>query len=234
MRKQIILFLFLFFCIDASVEQEAFLKANSLYSQKKYDEAIRLYETIENKGSATLHNMGNCYFKMQEYVRAILLWRKAQKNASLKKFESIEKNIALAYDKLNRSYDSATSGFFKKIIYVIPLLTLQLLFLIFWFLLFLIFICLKKLRMLILSVLLPVTIVVAIILIAKYRDELYQRGIVIKKEMALFSGPDTNYHKIGKASMADEVVLLKSDKGWHKIKHGKYIGWVLADTIEII
>jgi tetratricopeptide (TPR) repeat protein len=57
-----------------------FKNANNLFAQEKYEEAIKQYTFINDKGfeSAELYyNMGNAYYKIRNYPRAILNYEKA-------------------------------------------------------------------------------------------------------------------------------------------------------------
>jgi tetratricopeptide (TPR) repeat protein len=57
-----------------------FKNANNLFAQEKYEEAIKQYSLINEKGfeSAELYyNMGNAYYKIRNYPRAILFYERA-------------------------------------------------------------------------------------------------------------------------------------------------------------
>jgi tetratricopeptide (TPR) repeat protein len=60
--------------------ESIFMNANKLFAQDKYEEAIKQYTLINDKGfeSAELYyNMGNAYYKIRNYPRAILNYEKA-------------------------------------------------------------------------------------------------------------------------------------------------------------
>lgn len=59
-----------------------FEDGNAAYSEGNYQQALELYENIENSGmesAALYYNMGNTYYKMKEYPKAILYYEKALK-----------------------------------------------------------------------------------------------------------------------------------------------------------
>lgn len=61
--------------------EETMEKANGLYADKKYPEAIQVYEQLVNAGytSEALHyNLGNAYYRNQELGKAILHYEKAR------------------------------------------------------------------------------------------------------------------------------------------------------------
>jgi len=217
----------------ASKNQEAFLNANKLCNQKKYKEALNLYTSIEKKGYATWFNMGNCVFCLGNYVDAILYWNRAKKTAPFSKHEVIDYNIAVAHDRLEVPQKTTCWDQFYDLLNLFSLFSLQVLLLCFWLGFFVSFIWIKKFRALILSLLLFLSIVLSVILCLKYRARMYPAALV-KSSLSMFTGPNEKYHEIAKLSVADKVVVQKTDKNWYKIKSDGVTGWVLSDGVEII
>lgn len=63
------------FSVAQSEEQSIFQSANQAFSNKKYDQAIQLYESILGKNiqSPELYfNLGNCFFQKKEWGKTIL------------------------------------------------------------------------------------------------------------------------------------------------------------------
>lgn len=57
-----------------------FLKANELYSQKDYDQALDIYKGLINEGmqgSNLYYNIGNAYFKTGDWLHALLYFEKS-------------------------------------------------------------------------------------------------------------------------------------------------------------
>ncbi len=81
--------------------KEIFMQAEKLYSEKKYAEALQLYQSLENEKthSAILYyNMGNCHYKMQNIANAIWYYEKALKlNPD---DPEIKKNLEFANQKI--------------------------------------------------------------------------------------------------------------------------------------
>ena len=82
--KQLIYLLLLFISssLFATEETISFAKANQLYQQEKYQEALSNFEAIalEQKGqtSAELYfNIANCYYKTHQVAPAIFNYEKA-------------------------------------------------------------------------------------------------------------------------------------------------------------
>lgn len=80
LQRYIILF-FVFIALSVSVlGNEIFQKANDAYNQKKYAEAVALYEKLTFQGykEATLYyNLGNAHFKNDQLSKAILWYERA-------------------------------------------------------------------------------------------------------------------------------------------------------------
>lgn len=81
-------------------------EGNSLYQEKKFNEAIEVYEKIieNNYESATLfYNLGNAYFKNEENGKALLWYERALKLDPSN--EDIQHNIAFVNQKLDDKID---------------------------------------------------------------------------------------------------------------------------------
>jgi len=238
MYKKIILFFIIFLGITcvASKQEEMFLTANNLYKNKEYKKALDLYKKIEKPGPVTYYNMGNCEYNMGNYVSAIVAWSRAKKGSSWSKRQDINYNIIIAHDKLGSSYEVTFWQEIKEFVCSYSLFFWQVLFLLFWFLFFAFLMFLKKeqnLRMLWLFLALSGGFIFAGTLLIKYQSIQYKIAIVIQAG-SLFAGPNEKYHQIGNLSVADEVIVQKSDKNWYKIDRNGVVGWVNANQVEVI
>ncbi|MGB2128362.1 MAG: tetratricopeptide repeat protein [Flavicella sp.] len=75
-------FFVLFFNTTAVAQdvKSQFEKANELYRNSSYDEAIEIYESIEQTGAVSAelyYNLGNAYYKMNEVAASIYNYEKA-------------------------------------------------------------------------------------------------------------------------------------------------------------
>lgn len=129
MKNILCLFFFLFFIrIMPSQAQpyDIFAKANRLYSEAKFKEAIDNYELILNggyEGGSLFYNLGNACFKIGAVGRAILNYEKARKfiprdpdlnanlNYAFKKAELAPKRCGL-FLRLSMFFTSWELGFF--------------------------------------------------------------------------------------------------------------------------
>lgn len=74
-------FLFFMVPVQANTPEELFAKANKLYREKQYDQAIEIYQAIlkENKTNYLVYyNLGNAYFKQNNLAGAILNYERAK------------------------------------------------------------------------------------------------------------------------------------------------------------
>ena len=77
----------------ADNHQAQFDRANQLYEESQYDQALQLYLQLEKDvvNWKLLFNIGNCYYKQNQFVKAKIYYLRAQR---LQPFEtSIQKNI---------------------------------------------------------------------------------------------------------------------------------------------
>ena len=222
------------FCYARDV-QETFLQANNCYKNKEYKKAFDLYNTISHKGCSTWYNMGNCAFKMNKHINSLVCWRKAQHNATSRELQNIEKNINIAYHMLGRMPEhTGFNRFVRTMLNRFSLFSWQILFLLFWFIFFIIVFLVKRYRRSLLVLLLPLNIVFGSAVVKKHWLQRYPRAIVVAKSSFAFTGPDVKYHHVGSVAIADEVTVLQQRDGWYKVQAKRFVGWVTADTIEVI
>lgn len=78
--------LFFVLCLTPAIRSqsvvEVYKKANALYRQNQFEQAITLYEKIIVQGHTTTevyYNLGNCFYKRNNTGKAILYYERAQK-----------------------------------------------------------------------------------------------------------------------------------------------------------
>lgn len=123
MKKSIlILLLFLSFILSSYAAKDMndlFKKANREYMKENFKNASLKYQEIIQQGfiSSNLYfNLGNCYFRMKDYGKAILFYEKAKRLDPSD--ESINLNLKIAnlkiVDKIKPLPDFFLFSFFKK------------------------------------------------------------------------------------------------------------------------
>jgi len=99
---KILIFLFLFVKIVSAGELEnLFQKGNEHYLKGEYQETIRIFESIAEKGyqgKSLYYNLGNAYFRIGKIGLAILYYEKAKKISPSD--EDVNYNLAFANSKI--------------------------------------------------------------------------------------------------------------------------------------
>jgi len=117
MKKLFIIIFFLLynFVANASVFQEDIAAANKAYAENKFNVAIELYQKIvkSNFESAELYyNLGNAYFKTNNFPSALLYYEKAKKLDPGN--EKINFNINVANTKIIDKIEELPLPFYKR------------------------------------------------------------------------------------------------------------------------
>lgn len=100
-------FLMLSPAFAAKAQDEAFAKANALYARESYPEALEAYRGILETGVESwelYYNMGNTYYRMVDYPKAILYYEKAAKLYPGNPI--IENNLKLTEQKIVDRFES--------------------------------------------------------------------------------------------------------------------------------
>jgi len=117
--------------------QEFFLRANKEYNNKRFDQAYKLYTTIDPKGRAVWYNLGNCNYELKKYPDALICWRRAQQEASHAENKDIEYNIAQAREQEGlHTRHSQWYVWLRASAAPFPFIVLQLILVVLWFSLF--------------------------------------------------------------------------------------------------
>lgn len=229
-------FLFLLFftlhsLVHAQNNQEVFLQANQAYEQNDFKQALQLYDSITYKGAAVWYNMGNCYYALENFVDALVYWRRAQQQFEPKVYHAAEPNIGILADKTGYTQSPSLIDRLKKLSVHGSLLIWQLVFLIIWVLLFILF--KFKRRLLLLAANSCAVVLLAILLTVKYNDMTRHYGI-INDDASLFIGPGEHFSAQAKLPKMHEVVVGKKVAGWYNVAYADGSGWVPVDKVSLI
>lgn len=225
--------------IFAGNDEEFFLRGNKYYAAKEYDNALQAYTMIEKKGHAVLYNMGNCFFKKEDYPQALVHWSRAEVGANRQEYSLIQHHKELALRKLGKQKEQSWWHYgialVQSQLLYLSLLFLQLLFLVFWWVFIL---AMRKKQTgkakVAQGILCCCISIFAMLLEMHYVQENTHSAIVVKKEAKLFAGPDKNFAVLAPIAYADGANVKETRDGWYKIKYADKIGWVEADVIQII
>jgi tetratricopeptide (TPR) repeat protein len=99
----------------ASVEQVNLAKANKAYSAGSYTAAAELYQKVVDAGYISpelFYNLGNAYFKTDDYSRAILWYERAKRLDPGS--EDINYNLNVANTKISDKIEPLPELFYKR------------------------------------------------------------------------------------------------------------------------
>ena len=109
--KKVVFILTMIFCLSSwanPIIYEQFKSANDAYESGKYEVAISEYQSLLKSGlnGFNLHfNLGNSFYKIEEYPLAILHYEKALKIDPAS--EDVKKNLTLSYAKTTDKIETA-------------------------------------------------------------------------------------------------------------------------------
>ena len=115
MKKIAAIILFIFSANFLFAAEPLFEQANNFYAAEKYEEAILLYDSIQQNGLQSeelFYNMGNTYYKLQNWPNCILYYEKTLKLDA--NHEDALHNLELAQLKIVDKIDPIPSLFFEK------------------------------------------------------------------------------------------------------------------------
>ena len=256
MKKAIGLYFFFIFVIAGAVgtlaadsPQVLFDRANRLYEEGSYSQALSIYREIENPGTyrhwKLYYNIGNCCYKLNRPVQAKIYYLRAER---LKPFEpSIKKNIEIVNKRLNDKTPNPSPDFISRLLLriesFITLNVLSIALLIFIILLnVFVFILIKKgkSRFLIYGVSFSLIIVLLIAGYHSYRVGKHNRrdtAVITAKDSQLRSGPGEDNTVLFKINPGLKVKIIEASENnkWLQVSSSSQIaGWIEAENLERI
>jgi tetratricopeptide (TPR) repeat protein len=231
----------------ADVSRDGFDKANQLYEKGKYTEALNQYLEIEKAGShwKVFYNMGNCYYKLHQPVRAKVYYLKARR---LEPFEpSIQKNIEIVNKRLKDKVPASKPDFISRLLMRIEsilslnVLSITLLLLVVIFNGF-VFMLIKKGKSRFILYGVSFSLILSVLFAGYHihRVNKYNRrniAVIIKKDAQLRSGPGENNTVLFKVNPGLEVKIIDrgGNKKWLQVSASSEIaGWIEAESLEQI
>lgn len=229
-----------------------FQKANNLVLQQRYEEAIKLYESLMKlkiEDPDLYYNVGTLYAKWGMYGRAIQYYKKALRldpgdedaktNLEIVKemlAHRLTKEFSSGYITRESPWENLVERFTPNEITILFLVTYTL----FW-LLVILKIKLKKewlssILSLVLSVMIIVTLSIATIFVSRVLLEQNERGVVVKfNAVDVKEGPIEESKTLFKLYEGSEVEIKTKFDNWYKIKDPKgRVGWVKSNDIGLI
>lgn len=241
MKHNFIISIFLgaFFSLQSQDNQTLFNHANQLVTEKKYNQAINLYEKISVKNFAIFYNLAIAYAAENKFAQALVAIKRAEKVGNYGQLTDLYAFFDCFKKSINPEYELTFSNqvqlFIKKCILTTPILLLQILLFLIIALLFLLWFLhlhrkyIKKYKVLL-------VLAVLVFTTYKYKEYLVQEkiGIVMVQSANVFAGPDASFYVKNTLPGMTEVIIIQSNNGYKQIQVGNMIGWIYhQDIIEI-
>ena len=245
MRKIFLILISFYFASISLASNTLFKQANDLYLQEKYENAILLYDSIQKSGfeSADLYyNMGNTYYKLQDWPQSILYFERAVKlNIN---HEDARFNLDLAQLKIVDKIEAIPSLFIEKwynsFIYIFIIDTWAILCIVLLWLSFLVF-TIKKLLFYkfpknLFTILFVLTILSFVFANSNFKQIIQQKNaIIFSSSVVVKSAPSYNSNDLFSLHAGSKVHILDQIGDWIHISvlNGNK-GWMLKENcIEI-
>jgi tetratricopeptide (TPR) repeat protein len=251
MRKQFIIFLILSFVtgfalsLSADGFRESFEKGNSLYEEGRYADALQAYLAAEKEGAHWMlfYNSGNCYYKLNNFVKAKIYYLRARR---LKPFDaSILKNIDIVDKRFSDKIEARKPDFLSRValrietFISINVVSVVLLLSVIALNVF-VFILLRKGRKRAVVYGVAFSLVI-MLLIAGYH--IYRTGkqnqrssaVIVKAGTELRSGPGENNTILFKVNPGLTVKIIEKSRNWLQVSASSQVaGWLQEDRLERI
>ncbi len=247
MKKIIQIFVFFIGITSFSQDGEAFQRANALYNQEKYQEAVDTYISILDTGkeSASLYyNLGNAYYKLSQIGSSIYYYEKALELTP--NDEDIKNNLGFARNATIDAIDVIPEGIVTKTANkIINLFSFDtwawisvfsvILFVIFFMLYYSAHESSRKRLFFASSWLTLIVVILGVFFAFKqfHHIESNQYAIIFNKETVIMSEPNLRSDEVFELHEGTKVKVIETVNNWKKIKlaDGK-IGWIPATDIK--
>lgn len=220
--------LFILLILSASAHaqnaSDLFAQAHNLYQKKECTQALALYDQIPHKGAATWYNMGNCAYKLNDQIHALLYWKRAYHfgNATIQK-NSLENMKLLSIPHRDAATSHAQTN---------PLLMQILFFCIFSVFLILGYFLVRTKRWVFLAMCFSVLVYAGYV---TYQVSIAaKQALVMHNDATLHAGPGPEFHQLGTLNAGTTVTILKQYPEWAQITFDGQRGWIENKQIEKI
>jgi len=249
LRKIFLLIMLLPFILFANEgPMTSFNKANQLYQKNNYNQALKIYLNLEKQqyeNVALYYNIGNCYYKLEDFGRAVLYYEKALHISP--KDKDVLKNLKLAKAHLQDKEIAGGSNpfalFFNWILNFLSVNAYIVLSLILFAcvggfgLSFLLFESLRKqwVKQIFIVSLVLFLIIGTLTSVKIYKTEYQHYGIVTASVTSIMSGPGDNFSLLFTLHSGSKLQIIKKQKDWSfvSMKNG-YAGWLKTKDFENI
>ncbi|MBC8265757.1 MAG: tetratricopeptide repeat protein [Flavobacteriales bacterium] len=245
MRKLFLILSFVFTASFLLANNPLFEQANKLYAEEEYKQAIVLYDSIQQKelqSEELFYNMGNAYYKLQNWAESIFYYEKTLKLNSNN--EDALHNLELAQLKIADNIEAIPSLFFEKwISSIISFLKMDYWAILCVFLLWLSFFVfgIKNLS----NFQLPNYLLIALLILSfntlffankQYHEKIKQKpAIIFSSAVVIKSAPSFNANDLFSLHSGSKIIITDQIGEWVQIRiaNGNK-GWMLKNNCKEI
>jgi len=231
-----IIFSVLFFCLcSAGFAQVSADKAGEYYTQKKYQAALQAYLSLPTNADI-YYNIGNCYYRLGEFGKAVLYYRRAarlspgswqiEKNLQIAQKSLLDKPAKLTkVEKIWNKIDGVLSLNFLAI----AILSGLLIFALFWIL------AVYKPRSIYFAVF-AISLCFALGFFTFHKHQtLGKQAVLLASEEKGYSGPSQENKQVFIIHEGNCFTVLQQEGDWSKIKLEQgFVGWISSKSLEKI
>lgn len=235
---------------QSSVVTDLMKDANQLYEAGQFDEAAAVYQSLIDVGledGALFFNLGNAYFKQEDWGQAILNYRRAQR--LMPRDPDVRANLALVRLQTIDQIDTQGEGLLSRLTKLaqqwLTLNEMAVATLALWFVLIILLITFWRLGQSSLKQeVFYLLIVVAILLVGGlfslggrlYVENVRPDGVIMAEEIEVMSGPGSQYIVEFSLHNGTEVSILEERSNWTRLAltGGQLQGWVPASAVEAV
>jgi len=247
-RSIIIIAALAVFCAGIAAEGtplERIKQAETAYNNNQYDQAIQRYSELLSKwpgNPKVLYNLGNCYFKTEQWGHALAYYLKAQKFGP--RMPKLETNIKQLRERIKMDETEPTASFMRQLYHIAHKVTLNEM-LGGWVVLGLIVAIMglcavlgilnQRLRHMLSVGIVLFGIISGMTVIRLYLEFSYQLGVVVEGKVEARSGPSDTLPVIFFLHNGTEFKTEKRLDNWTEITLPDGLtGWVSSrDVVEI-
>jgi tetratricopeptide (TPR) repeat protein len=245
--KNILYILLLFTSFIFSQNEQVFEKANSLYNNESYSDAIQEYQKILSSGNHSLSiyfNLANAHYKLNQIGQSIYYYEKALQLDSQN--DDVLTNLVFANNmRIDKIEVIPSTGFFKIFSSIVNMLsfdTWAICAVIFMILFVLTFVAYsqskftKRKRYFFMISMFAFFLSILSVAFAYQQEKSTineKYAIVFAKESLVKSEPKLNSNEAFELHEGTKVKVLEIFEGWTKIKltNGS-VGWIISDDIK--
>lgn len=245
MKKKLLSVLFFInFCLQATIDDQLFVQANSYFFNGEFAKARQSYEQLPNKNSIIWHNIGNCYYNEDNCTQALVCWKRAELGATFNQLGKLLELERTVLEKYHVSCDGVFMTTLKRCILGCPKIFMQLL-LMLCFLLFLAFFysCYIKKKQLINQIscnkryfIILLISIISLLLLLAAREKFTQEklGVVSQQKITVHIGPEKSFQQKMTLPQGCILQIVDQQSDMLKIYCDQGTGWIKAEDVEIV